>query len=92
MPGKEKSGLVYGRDFISSTTMSEKDQLMWRLRAVRGDVFEVPGAYGDSVFVPKTISDVDPGRSREMNNLKLEQIQKLIDWNKKNNPRGYGVG
>jgi len=92
MPRKEKSGLVYGEDFVSTSTLSEKDQLIWRLMAVKGNAVEIPGAYGDSVFVPKTISDVDPARSRQMDNLKLENIQRMIDWNRKNNVRDYGVG
>jgi len=92
MPRKGKPGLIYGKDFISSSTMSEKDELVWRLMAIKGDVFEVPGPYGDSIYVPKTVSDVDPAGSSEINNLRLENIQRMIEWLRKKNPGDYGVG
>jgi len=92
MPRESKPGLIHGKDFVSTYGMSERDQQVWRLMAIKGDAFEIPGAYSDSVFVPKTISDVDPNSSREMNNLKLENIQRMIEWNRKNNVRDYGVG
>jgi len=42
--------------------------------------------------VPKTISDVDPAGSSEINNLRLENIQRMIEWLRKKNPGDYGVG
>ena len=89
---KEKLGLIYERDFFSSGGMSERDQQAWRLMAIKGDAFEIPGAYGDDVYMPKIFSDSDPAGSSEINNLRLENIQRLIEWIKKNNSGGYGVG
>lgn len=78
-----------GLPVISTMNLSEADRFSWRKRANQGDAFETEGAFRDKVFVPKTHSDIDPAGSGMRNRLRLEQMRRLIDYNRKLRPRNY---
>jgi len=62
--------------------MNERQLVRWKNRVKLGGAYELEGAFGDSVFVPRTTSDVDPVGARLRNRLMLQQIRELIDHNK----------
>jgi len=64
---------------LSTMFMSETEQFQYRHRAKKGDFYEIPGAFHDTVFVPKSMSDTNPAATREKNRLRLEWHQRYIE-------------
>lgn len=68
---------------ITTLDMNEKQLINWRKRAKRGDAYELEGAYGDLVYLPKIRSDVDPLGARIKTGLELQKLKRHIDFFKK---------
>ena len=83
--------MPYG-NLITSRGMSEKERFQYRKRAKQGDFFEIEGAFGDSVWVPKSVDDLNPSEARKKNRLRLEWYQRTIDHIKKTKGKGYRKG
>ena len=49
--------------------MSDKEQFQYRDRAKKGDFFEIEGAFGDRVFVPKSFGGPDPAATEQKNRI-----------------------
>ena len=77
---------------ITTMGMSEKDRFQYRDRAQKGDFYEIEGAFGDLVYVPKSAGGLDPSATREKNRLRLEWYQRQIDHLKKTKGKGYRKG
>ena len=68
---------------LSTMFMSEKEQFQYRDQAKKGNYREIPGAFRDTVFVPMSMSDTNPGVTRRKNQLRLEWHQRYIKKLKK---------
>ena len=77
---------------ISSMGMSEKKRFQYRKRAQQGDFYELPGAFGDSVFVPKSFGGPDPEATRLKNQLRLQWHIDVIKRLKETKGKGYRKG
>ena len=74
---------------ITTIGMSNRQLHNWRRRAQQGDAYELEGAFGDRVFLPKRASDIDPAGERQKNRLRLQQMKRIIEWNKSNRKSRY---
>ena len=68
----------------TSFEMNEKQLENWRNRTKRGAAYELDGAFRDSVFVPRVISDIDPKGAIQKNRFNLQRMRQIIEKNKGN--------
>ena len=80
------------QNLITSMGMSEKQSFEYRDRAKKGDFYEVAGAFGDLVWVPKSFGGPDPNVTRRKNELRLDWIQRYIKKVKDTQGKGYRKG
>ena len=62
----------------TSFEMSDRQLKNWQNRTKRGGAFELDGAFRDSVFVPRTTSDIDPNGATQKNRLRLQRMRQII--------------
>lgn len=74
---------------ITTIGMSAPDLYKWLERAKRGEAYSLEGAFGDTVYVPKVFSDIDPQGTELKNRLQLEGTQRIIDYIRKTKGRNY---
>ena len=77
---------------IATNRMSEANRVMFQRRAKAGDFYEIPGAFGDRVYVPKSVGGPDPSATREKNRLRLEWHKRYIQRLKETKGKGYRKG
>ena len=79
------------RKVYTSFEMSDKQLSNWKDRTKRGGAFELDGAFRDSVFVPRSTSDIDPMGSRQQNRLRLKRMRDIIQKTKEGKQKSYVV-
>jgi hypothetical protein len=57
--------------------MNDRQLKNWQDRVKKGGAYEL-----DSVFVPRSVSDVDPKGSIQKNRMLLQQMRRIIEKNK----------
>lgn len=72
------------KKIYTTIEMDNRQMHNWRNRVKKGGAFELDGAYGDKVYVPRSINDADPAGSRNINRLRLQKMRRFIDEHKKN--------
>ena len=77
---------------VSTMGMGEKKRFEYRKRTQQGDCYEIEGAFGDSVFVPKSAGGPDPAMTREKNQLRLQWHINQIKRLKRTKGKGYKKG
>lgn len=66
----------------TSMHINERQLKNWKNREKRGGTYELNGASGDTVFVPRSMSDIYPGGARQKNRLRLKGMREVIDHSK----------
>ena len=77
------------QNLITSMGMSEKQRFEYRDRAKKGDFYEVEGAFGDRVWVQKSVGGPNPAITREKNRLRLDWVERYIQKVKETQGKSY---
>ena len=71
------------QEILSTMFMSEKELFDYREQAKKGNFYEIPGPFEDTIYVPKSVSDLNPTETRKKNQLRLQWYNRYIDHMKK---------
>ena len=75
----------------TSFEMSDRQLKNWKDRTKKGGAFELDGAFRDSVFVPRSTSDINPNYFRQQNRLRLKKMRDIIQKTKDRRQKSYVV-
>ena len=77
------------RKLYSTIGMRERQFQQWHKRVKQGDAYELPGAFGDRVYVPRVVSDTDPVGASQFNRQRLRKAREIIKKHKKRRQKTY---